>query len=398
MDVKPGYKQTELGTIPEEWDIKKLEEIVYIRSGGTPSTTKSEYWDGNIPWCTPTDVTALKGKKYLYDTNRKITFEGLQSSSAEIVPINSLIMTSRATIGESAINQIPVSTNQGFKNLIPFENLSVEFLYYLLQTKKQDLISLCGGSTFLEIGKSQLASFKVQCPTTKAEQEAIAEALSDADAYIESLEHLIAKKRQIRQGAIQELLRPKKEYVQKELGEICTLSKERFDPLTADSEKACVELEHLSSKTGRLLSSFTTKGLRSQKAIFQKGDILFGKLRPYLRKYWRATFEGVCSTEIWVIKPNIGIDSEWLYWLIQTDQVVNAANKSTGTKMPRADWGTVKQTEVGVPPTIEEQTAIAAILSDIDAEIDALETKLTKARHIKQGMMQELLTGRIRLI
>ena len=115
-------------------------------------------------------------------------------------------MTSRATIGECAINKVPVTTNQGFKNFVPFENVDVEFLFYLLLTKKQDFISLCGGSTFLEINKSGLAIFEVELPAAKTEQTAIAAILSDMDAEIDGLEAKLAKARQIKQGMMQELL------------------------------------------------------------------------------------------------------------------------------------------------------------------------------------------------
>ncbi len=189
-----------------EWEVKRLVELADIRSGGTPSTTQPQFWDGGILWCTPTDITALNGHKYLSETSRKITLEGLKCSSAEMIPANSIVMTSRATIGECAINIVDVSTNQGFKNFIPFEAVDVEFLYYLLLNQKQEFISLCGGSTFLEIGKTQLAVFEVRVPTTKAEQEAIAIILSDMDAEIAELEAKLAKARQLKQGMMQELL------------------------------------------------------------------------------------------------------------------------------------------------------------------------------------------------
>jgi type I restriction enzyme S subunit len=189
-----------------EWEVKRLGELAEVRSGGTPSTTQSQFWDGDVLWCTPTDITGLNGFKYLSDTSRKISQSGLKSSSAEIIPANSVVMTSRATIGECAINRVPVSTNQGFKNFTPFENVNVEFLYYLLLTQKQGFISLCGGSTFLEIGKAQLAAFKVRVPTTKAEQTAIAAILSDMDGEIAALEAMLAKARQLKQGMMQKLL------------------------------------------------------------------------------------------------------------------------------------------------------------------------------------------------
>jgi type I restriction enzyme S subunit len=115
-------------------------------------------------------------------------------------------MTSRATIGECAINRVPVSTNQGFKNFVPLEDTDVDFLFYLLLTQKQKFVRLCAGSTFLEIGKAQLVVFEVKMPSTKAEQTAIAAVLSEMDAEIAALEARVAKARQVKQGMMQELL------------------------------------------------------------------------------------------------------------------------------------------------------------------------------------------------
>ena len=189
-----------------EWEVKRLGELTEIRSGGTPSTGQPKFWDGDILWCTPTDITALKGKKYLSETSRKISPLGLKCSSAELVPANSIVMTSRATIGECAINTVAVTTNQGFKNFVPFKQVDVEFLYYLMHTQRQGFISLCGGSTFLEIGKTQLTAFEVRLPATKPEQTAIAVILSDMDAELTALEAKLTKARQIKQGMMQELL------------------------------------------------------------------------------------------------------------------------------------------------------------------------------------------------
>lgn len=198
--------QTRLPGFCGEWEVKRLGELADIRSGGTPSTAVPQFWDGNIPWCTPSDITALGGGKYISDTSRTITPLGLKSSSAEIIPARSIVMTSRATIGECAINAVPVSTNQGFKNFVPFEKVDVEFLYYLLTTQKPGLISLCAGSTFLEIGKAQLAVYQVRLPSTKAEQTAIAAVLSDMDAELAALEARREKTRLLKQGMMQELL------------------------------------------------------------------------------------------------------------------------------------------------------------------------------------------------
>jgi type I restriction enzyme, S subunit len=198
--------QTRLPGFHGEWEVKRLDTLADIRSGGTPSTGEARFWDGDIPWCTPTDITALSGQKYLGETARMITHLALIASSAEMIPAHSVVMTSRATIGECAINAVPVSTNQGFKNFVPFATTDVDFLYYLLGTQKQGFISLCGGSTFLEIGKSQLVAYQVRLPDTKAEQTAIAHVLSVIDEELAALEQRRDKTRALKQAMMQELL------------------------------------------------------------------------------------------------------------------------------------------------------------------------------------------------
>jgi type I restriction enzyme S subunit len=197
--------QTRLPGFSGAWEVKRLDALADIRSGGTPSTGVPKFWNGEVLWCTPTDITGLDGYKYLSQTSRTITHAGLQSSSAELVPVGSVVMTSRATIGECAINSVPMTTNQGFKNFIPFPSTDGEFLYYLLQTKKQDFIALCSGSTFLEIGKTQLIRFEVKVPA-KAEQTAIAILLSDMDTELAVVEARRDKTRALKQGMMQELL------------------------------------------------------------------------------------------------------------------------------------------------------------------------------------------------
>lgn len=198
--------QTRLPGFSGAWEVKRLGDVAQIRSGGTPSTANNKFWNGNVSWCTPTDITALDGGKYICVTARKITEEGLVASSAELLPINSIVMTSRATIGECAINKVPLATNQGFKNFLPYDFTDAEFLYYLLGTQTDGFIRLCAGSTFLEIGKAQLLGYEVFMPVDKKEQTAIATILSDIDAEITALEQRRAKTRAIKQAMMQELL------------------------------------------------------------------------------------------------------------------------------------------------------------------------------------------------
>jgi type I restriction enzyme S subunit len=189
-----------------EWVERTLPELAEIRSGGTPSTTNPEMWDGDIAWCTPTDITALKGARFLSQTSRCITELGLRKSAAELLPEGTIVMTSRATIGECAIATIPMSTNQGFKNFISRPETDRDFLFHLLSAQKSGFIELCSGSTFLEIGMSQLRKYLVRTPTDIAEQSAIAEVLNDMDAEIEALETRLEKARQVKEGMMQNLL------------------------------------------------------------------------------------------------------------------------------------------------------------------------------------------------
>ena len=143
--VKPGYKQTEIGVIPEDWECCNIEQYGQIYGGGTPSTNIPKYWDGAIAWCTPSDITKTAGK-YISKTDRTITIDGLNNSAATLMPNNSILLCTRATIGELKLCSIPMTTNQGFKNIILNGENSPDFLYYLLQIKKDDMYALAIGS------------------------------------------------------------------------------------------------------------------------------------------------------------------------------------------------------------------------------------------------------------
>lgn len=240
----------------------------------------------------------------------------------------------------------------------------------------------------------------------RAEQEAIAEALGDADALIEGLEALIAKKRDIKQGAMQDLLTGSRRlpgfqghWIKQKLGSVVAIRNEKVQTYNNDLALRCIELEQILSATGRVERLVDATDRYSTKYRFQPGDVLFGRLRPYLRKYWLADEEGVCSTEIWPLMT-LGdlVDNGFLFFSVQTEGFIVAASAAYGTHMPRADWKMIAEYELFLPPTVDEQRAIATVLSDLEAEISALEKKLAKARAVKQGMMQVLLTGEIRLI
>lgn len=176
------FKETEIGRIPKEWEVVPLSEVAEIVSGGTPKTSISEYWEcGDVMWATPTDITS--NGKYIIKTEKMITEAGLKNSSATLLPIGTILMTSRATIGERCINKYPMSTNQGFKSFICKENCDNEFLYYYIEILKPEIIKNSSGSTFLEISKSKIEVLLIALPRIQ-EQKSIAEILSGIDEII----------------------------------------------------------------------------------------------------------------------------------------------------------------------------------------------------------------------
>jgi type I restriction enzyme S subunit len=196
--------KTRLPGFGKEWSETVLGDACEVMSGATPSTQVQRNWNGNIPWCTPTDVTGTRGK-YLYATERRITTAGLASCGAILLPRGALLLCSRATIGEVKIAATEVCTNQGFKSLVCRPGVSNEFMYYLVLTLKPQMIERAIGSTFLEIGKRDLATIPIRMPD-EAEQFAIATVLSDMDSEIEALERRRDKTRAIKQGMMQQLL------------------------------------------------------------------------------------------------------------------------------------------------------------------------------------------------
>jgi len=184
MNQKTKFKQTEIRKIPEDWDIKKIEDVADVIGGGTPSTKISEYWDGNIAWITPRDLSNYNSV-YITKGERNITEKGLEKSSAKLLPKGTVLLTSRAPIGYVAIADNEISTNQGFRSLIPKQEESCsKFLYYLLKWKCALLKSMAFGSTFGELSGTTLKNLEFSFPSV-SEQKAIVSILSSLDTKIE---------------------------------------------------------------------------------------------------------------------------------------------------------------------------------------------------------------------
>lgn len=177
-------------------------------------------------------------------------------------------------------------------------------------------------------------------------------------------------------------------------GRIVTNKSSKYNPSTESKDLPCLEMDSISQEDGRILHIYSAKQQVSIKNKFSAGDVLFGKLRPYLKKYILAPFDGACSSEIWVLN-GLTINNSFLFYYIQTKKFIEAANKSSGSKMPRADWSVISS-EMMFFPLKEEQNKIAEFLSSVDEKIMLLNKQYDLLCQYKKGMMQKIFSQELR--
>ena len=287
------------------------------------------------------------------------------------------------------------------------ETADCRFLLYALMSSgvQRNLLRKMGGSTVGHAKVDDIRNLQIPLPPTLAEQEAIAEALSDADALIESLEQLLGKKRLLKQGAMQELLTGKKRlpgfeinpgYKQTEMGvipedwEVARLatvcSMKSGEGITSTSID---QFSKYPCYGGNGLRGFTTRFTHDGRyALIGRQGALCGNVLGVEGKVF-------ASEHAIVVTASARTDISWLTFILG-EMRLNQYSESSA--QPGLSVSKLLSLDVAHPPTKAEQAAVATILSDMDTEIAAIEAKLAKARQLKQGMMQELLTGRIRLI
>lgn len=404
-NTQPFYNSS----IPSDWEMKELVSIGKISSGGTPDTTNEIFWNGKINWCTPTDITKLNGSKYIGETFAKISDEGLKNSSAILLPKGSVIVCTRATIGKAAISIQEISTNQGFKNIVPNDKkVDVEFLYYSIINSERHLLRLGNGSTFLEVPKSDFKKFRIPLPPL-SEQKAIAHILSLMDTAINKNNLLIAKKELQKKYLMQVLLSGKKRLKGFEK------TKWRIKPL-----------EHLIKPISREVEkpnkSYIGIGLRSH----GKGTFLKPAEQPEKNSmdYFYVVRQDdliVNITFAWeqaiaIVKPEDdgalashrfptftfidkkGCSNFFRFYILQKKmkymlELISPGGAGRNRVMSKSDFIKLEF----FLPEFEEQTAIAQVLQAADKEIQLLKGKTEKLREKKKGLMQILLTGKKRV-
>ena len=422
--VRRGYKLTEVGVIPEDWKVTTVGDEFGIQLGKMLDAEKNS------------------GIHKVYLGNRAVQwgrFEIEDLGTMKMTPadlprfrlrLGDLLVCEGGEIGRAAVWNNPIQEcyfQKTLHRLRPIRGCNVQLMLNMLQRLASTgfLQSFVTQTSIAHLPKDKFEIVPIALPPTKAEQEAIAEALSDADALIESLEQLITKKRNLKQGAMQELLTGKKrlpgfsgEWKIKRLGDLFDfsgglsasrdqLSSEghcylhygdihKSSKLYVDVQAECADIPKLDIPLSQV----------SRASLLEDGDVVFvdaseddegTSKHVVIINMNKVPYISGLHTIVAKNKTN-ELDYGYERYCFQTQYVRQQfLFFAVGTKVSGISKTNIAKITIPVP-SIPEQTAIATILTDMDAEITALETKLTKARHIKQGMMQELLTGRIRLV
>lgn len=382
-----------------DWTEEILSNLADVVAGGTPPTSNKENWNGETLWATPSDITST-ASKYIFETSRKITKKGTKYSS-ELLPIGSILLCTRATIGESKIAAKPITTNQGFKSLVVKSGVSNEWLFYVLQTKIEEMKSLSSGSTFLELGTKQLKEIKIDTPKF-TEQKAIAEALSDIDKNISSLISQISKCELFQIGlrtklltGVQRLSNFGGKWEMKCLGQL-TDPVMGQSPLSSSYNKfgkgiPLIQGQADVEKGFSLERTWTTNPTRTVPC----GTVLMSVRAP-------VGAISIASTDVCLGRGMAGfipkrIDPSFLRHLLKFIEPQWSIFEQ-GSTFTAINKSTVVNFEVFVPSVIEEQSSIAHVLDSVEEYLLTLTKSLEKFERLKQAMMNDLLTGKVRLV
>ena len=412
------------------WPLVEIGDVAEIVGGGTPSTRNAGNFDGDVPWLTPKDLSGFPAR-VVARGSRNLSRAGLANSSARLVPPGTVLLSTRAPIGYVAIAGGEISTNQGFRNLLPRGNVRSDFLYYWLKDNTEALERHAVGTTFRELPGSVLKRIRIPLPPL-SEQRAIGQVLGALDDKIDlnrrMNETLEAMARALFKSWFVDFdpVRAKAEgrdtglpdhiaglfpdrLVDSELGEIpegwrvgnladiSAASRQGVDPANLDGDTPYIGLEHMPRRSISLTDWGSVGKVTSNKSIFRKGDILFGKLRSYFHKVGVAPINGVCSTDIVVIVPKTTEWSAFVTACVSSVDFIDYTDRaSTGTKMPRTNWKTMSGYWVCLPAT----SAIRAFQNVVQPILNRIITNIHEARSLttlRDTLLPKLVSGEVRL-
>ena len=414
------FKRSEAGEIPLDWEDVPLGSIAEVNSGGTPSRKVAAYWGGDIPWVT----TAELDKGEVFEASQFLTEQGLHNSAAKLLAPGTLLMAlygQGKTRGKCAVLRIAATTNQACASISMSEEADSEFVRYNLTSRYEFIRSLSNSGSQENLSGAIVKQIRMAMPPTLSEQRTIAQALADADALINSLEQLLTKKRQIKQGAMQELLTGKRRLPGFDAPWVTdTLDLGISELIAGVSVNADVQASGIDVsavlKTSALSAGIfnpleckviTAVDMPRAKTRPRRDTLLISRMNTpdlvgevaYIDRDYDWLY---LPDRIWMALPRSAatVRMRWLAYLLASPpfkrKIADAATGTSGS-MKNISKGALLAIPVRFP-SVDEQDAIAQALSEIDTDITAIEARLAKARDLKQAMMQVLLTGRIRLV
>ena len=346
-----------------EWETKSINDLADVIGGGTPDTTVKSYWDGGIQWFTPSEI----GKNKFVDASlRTITEDGLNNSSAKLLPPNTILLSSRATIGECSLSLRECATNQGFQSLVS-KKCNVDFLYYLIQTKKKDLIRKSCGSTFLEISANEVRKIQVSVPSD-VEQQKIAGLLSLIDKRIATQNKIIKDLKKLKSAIVDKLYSSTngKTYSFCQLFEVVNEKNKKLaykNVLSASQELGMIERSNINIDI-----KFEQESISGYK-IVRKGDYVV-HLRSFQGGFAFSDTTGICSPAYTILRPNDLVVYGYLSHFFTSKPFIKSLKLVTygirdGRSINVDEW-------LDMPillPSAQEQMRILTIVNAIDAKL-----------------------------
>lgn len=400
-----NVKKTAIGLLPTSWEVRRIKEVCDTTSGGTPSRSKTEYYDlGTIPWI----KTGELNHKYIFDTEEKITEVALQQSSAKLVPENSVLMAMYgATIGKTSITKVEATTNQACCVMISKGKLEPEFLYYVLSLNKEKIIALGAGGAQPNISQQIIREIEIPLPSQK-EQQKIVTVLSNVDRAIEKTGIIIKQTEEVKKGLMRQLLTKgvgHTKFKKTAVGEIpeewklmkqsdfCTFYNGRAYK-QSEFREAGTPVIRIQNLTGGKNYVFSDLILEENKYV-ESGDLIYAWSATFGPYIWEGP-KAIYHYHIWKIICNENlVDKQFLFYRLHyVSSETN--NQKNGSVFAHLTKSFMENYMIALPP-LKEQRKIVSILSAIDQKISLEKTYLNKLKYLKKGLMQSLLTGKVRV-
>lgn len=361
------------------WIETSLGEIAEVIGGGTPSTTIAEYWDGDIIWVTPTEITAQDGK-VVSDSIRKITDLGLKNSGAQILSRNSVILTSRASVGYVALAGKDLCTNQGFQSLIPKHSVLAKFLMYWIQQNRPEFESRSAGSTFKEISKSNVKSIKLKLPPLP-EQKRIVDLISSVDSYIEALQQQLESAKKSRNAVLHELLTAGGvDWVEHKLTDMFEI----YQPQTIAKSLMSDDGEFIVFGANGPIGRYHEFNHEEPEVVVTCRGATCGTINMTPPKTW-------ITGNAMVVSPKTSeVSKDFLYWALVAG--VDIKSVISGSAQPQITREGLAPVKIKIPP-LSRQEEIVDLISGFELNISHSKESQDKTKALRSGLLSDLLSG-----